>query len=162
MIVSLTGCSANPSISNLTFVKVLQNPGWTHDLKGAYCKARQFTSAIPTFQIIFFGSSQYVNHDLLLATGITLCVFCLVDFSLSRRKSMLFLGYFFGAAAFLTKGLIGILIPGMILLPWLIYTQQFKRIPAFFNPMALIFLGVLIGPWLYSMQHQYPNFLHYS
>ena len=79
---------------------------------------------------LLFGSSQYVNHDLLLATGITLSVFCLVDFSLCNRKAMLFLGYFC-RLCLLTKGLIGILIPGMILLPWLLYTRQYKRIPAF-------------------------------
>ncbi|WP_119690319.1 ArnT family glycosyltransferase [Acinetobacter soli] len=111
--------------------------------------------------LLFFGSSQYVNHDLLLATGITLSVFCLVDFSLCNRKAMLFLGYFFAASAFLTKGLIGILIPGMILLPWLLYTRQYKRIPAFFNPFALLFLAVLTLPWLYQMQQIYPDFLHY-
>lgn len=111
--------------------------------------------------LLFFGSSQYVNHDLLLATGITLSVFCLVDFSLCNRKAMLFLGYFFAASAFLTKGLIGILIPGMILLPWLLYTQQYKRIPAFFNPFALLFLAALTLPWLYQMQQIYPDFLHY-
>ncbi|MDQ8994969.1 glycosyltransferase family 39 protein [Acinetobacter soli] len=111
--------------------------------------------------LLFFGSSQYVNHDLLLATGITLSVFCLVDFSLCNRKTMLFLGYFFAAAAFLTKGLIGILIPGMILLPWLLYTRQYKRILAFFNPFALLFLAALTLPWLYQMQQIYPDFLHY-
>lgn len=111
--------------------------------------------------LLFFGSSQYVNHDLLLATGITLSVFCLVDFSLCNRKAMLFLGYFFAASAFLTKGLIGILIPGMILLPWLLYTRQHKRIPAFFNPFALLFLAALTLPWLYQMQQIYPDFLHY-
>ncbi|KOR16760.1 MULTISPECIES: ArnT family glycosyltransferase [Acinetobacter] len=111
--------------------------------------------------LLFFGSSQYVNHDLLLATGITLSVFCLVDFSLCNRKAMLFLGYFFTASAFLTKGLIGILIPGMILLPWLLYTRQYKRIPAFFNPFALLFLAALTLPWLYQMQQIYPDFLHY-
>ncbi|WP_343316520.1 glycosyltransferase family 39 protein [Acinetobacter soli] len=111
--------------------------------------------------LLFFGSSQYVNHDLLLATGITLSVFCLVDFSLCNRKAMLFLGYFFAASAFLTKGLIGILIPGMILLPWLLYTQQYKRIPAFFNPFALLFLAALTLPWLYQIQQIYPDFLHY-
>lgn len=111
--------------------------------------------------LLFFGSSQYVNHDLLLATGITLSVFCLVDFSLCNRKAMLFLGYFFAASAFLTKGLIGILIPGMILLPWLLYTRQYKRIPAFFNPFALLFLAALTLAWLYQMQQIYPDFLHY-
>lgn len=111
--------------------------------------------------LLFFGSSQYVNHDLLLATGITLSVFCLVDFSLCNRKAMLFLAYFFAASAFLTKGLIGILIPGMILLPWLLYTRQYKRIQAFFNPFALLFLAALILPWLYQMQQIYPDFLHY-
>ncbi|MEN8548771.1 glycosyltransferase family 39 protein [Acinetobacter soli] len=111
--------------------------------------------------LLFFGSSQYVNHDLLLATGITLSVFCLVDFSLCNRKAMLFLAYFFAASAFLTKGLIGILIPGMILLPWLLYTRQYKRIPAFFNPFALLFLAALTLPWLYQMQQIYPDFLHY-
>ena len=74
---------------------------------------------------------------------------------------MLFLGYFFAASAFLTKGLIGILIPGMILLPWLLYTRQYKRIPACFNPFSLFVVAALNLPWLYQMQQIYPDFLHY-
>ncbi|MGM7375341.1 dolichyl-phosphate-mannose--protein mannosyltransferase, partial [Acinetobacter baumannii] len=65
------------------------------------------------------------------------------------------------AAAFLSKGLIGILIPGMILLPWLIYTKQWKKIPSLLNPLAILLFLLIVSPWLYLVQSKYPQFLHY-
>ncbi|MEK5756685.1 ArnT family glycosyltransferase, partial [Acinetobacter variabilis] len=98
----------------------------------------QLTVIILATNLLFFGSSQYINHDLLLASWITISVLCFVDFTIYARKSILFLGYIAGAAAFLSKGLIGILIPGMILLPWLIYTKQWRKIPSLLNPLAIL------------------------
>lgn len=121
----------------------------------------QLTVIILATNLLFFGSSQYINHDLLLASWITISVLCFVDFTISARKSILFLGYIAGAAAFLSKGLIGILIPGMILLPWLIYTKQWKKIPSLLNPLAILLFLLIVSPWLYLVQSKYPQFLHY-
>ncbi|EKU36848.1 MULTISPECIES: glycosyltransferase family 39 protein [Acinetobacter] len=124
-------------------------------------RVAQLTAVILGTNLLFFGSSEYINHDLLLASWITVSVLCFVDFTISARKSILFLGYFAGAAAFLSKGLIGVLIPGMILLPWLLYTKQWKKIPSLLNPFAILFFILLVSPWLYAVQSKYPQFLHY-
>jgi len=124
-------------------------------------RVAQLTAIILATNLLFFGSSEYINHDLLLASWITVSVLCFVDFTISARKSILFLGYFAGAAAFLSKGLIGVLIPGMILLPWLLYTKQWKKIPSLLNPFAILLFILLVSPWLYAVQSKYPQFLHY-
>lgn len=124
-------------------------------------RVAQLTAIILGTNLLFFGSSEYINHDLLLASWITVSVLCFVDFTISARKSILFLGYFAGAAAFLSKGLIGVLIPGMILLPWLLYTKQWKNIPSLLNPFAILLFILLVSPWLYAVQLKYPQFLHY-
>lgn len=124
-------------------------------------RVAQLTAIILGTNLLFFGSSEYINHDLLLASWITVSVLCFVDFTISARKSILFLGYFAGAAAFLSKGLIGVLIPGMILLPWLLYTKQWEKIPSLLNPFAILLFILLVSPWLYAVQLKYPQFLHY-
>jgi len=124
-------------------------------------RVAQLTAIILGTNLLFFGSSEYINHDLLLASWITVSVLCFVDFTISTRKSILFLGYFAVAAAFLSKGLIGVLIPGMILLPWLLYTKQWKKIPSLLNPFAILLFILLVSPWLYAVQLKYPQFLHY-
>lgn len=124
-------------------------------------RVAQLTVIILATNLLFFGSSQYINHDLLVASGITLSVLCFADFTISARKSILFLGYVAGAAAFLSKGLIGVLIPGMILLPWLLYTKQWKKVPSLLNPLGILLFLLIVSPWLYAVQSKYPHFLHY-
>ena len=49
----------------------------------------------------------------------------------------------------------------MILLPWLIYTKQWKKIPSLLNPLAILLFLLIVSPWLYLVQSKYPQFLHY-
>lgn len=121
----------------------------------------QLSVFILATSLLFFGSSQYINHDLLVATWMTLTVFCFADFTLSGRKSILFLGYVACAGGFLSKGLIGVLIPGMVILPWVLYCKEWRKIPSLLNPFGILLFLALVGPWLYLTQQHYPNFLHY-
>ena len=111
--------------------------------------------------VLVYGSSQYINHDLLVAAWISLTVFAFADFTLTRERKSLYLGYVAAALALLSKGLIGVLIPGMILLPWLIVTGNWRRIPALLHPLGILLFLAIISPWLYFAQQKYPNFLHY-
>ena len=111
--------------------------------------------------LLFYGSSQYINHDLLVAAWISMTVFAFADYAIKNEKKSLFLGYFAAALALLSKGLIGVLIPGMILLPWLIFSGHWRRIPALLNPLGIILFLIIVSPWLYLAQQKYPNFLHY-
>jgi 4-amino-4-deoxy-L-arabinose transferase-like glycosyltransferase len=111
--------------------------------------------------ILFYGSSQYINHDLLVAAWISLTVFAFADFALTNTRTSLYLGYVAAALALLSKGLIGVLIPGMILLPWLLACGYWRRIPALLNPLGIGLFLLIITPWLYLTEQKYPNFVHY-
>lgn len=124
-------------------------------------RVAQISVAILATSLLFYGCAEYINHDILVATWITITVFCFADFILSGKKSILFLGYFACACAFLSKGLIGVLIPGMIILPWMIYIGQWKKIPATLNPFGLLLFSCIALPWVFIVQQHYPNFLNY-
>lgn len=111
--------------------------------------------------LLFFGASRYANTDLLVAAGITLAVLSFADVVLSDRKVGLFWGYTACAIAFLSKGLIGVLIPGMVLLPWILYLGQWRKIGTLLHPLGLAWFVLLAGPWLYLMNQRYPDFLHF-
>lgn len=121
----------------------------------------QLSVIILSTNFLFFGSSQYVNHDLLVACWISLTVFFFADYTLSGKKNILFLGYIVCALGFLTKGLIAVLIPGMVILPWVLMTGQWKKIPSLLHPLGLLIFIVIAMPWIYLVQQKYPVFLHY-
>ncbi len=111
--------------------------------------------------VLFYGSSQYINHDLLVAAWISLTVFALADYAITNTRASLYLGYTAAALALLSKGLIGVLIPGMILLPWLLAAGYWRRIPALLHPYGILLFAVIVTPWLYLVEQKYPNFTHY-
>lgn len=121
----------------------------------------QIAVGIFATNLLIFGSAQYVNHDLLVATWISLTVFCFVDFILSGKKTILYLGYVFCALGFLSKGLIGILIPGMIILPWMLMLKEYRKILTVLHPFGLILFACIALPWVINVQIHYNNFLNY-
>ncbi|ESK40780.1 hypothetical protein P256_01235 [Acinetobacter nectaris CIP 110549] len=121
----------------------------------------QIVATICATNLLVFGSAQYVNHDLLVATWISLTVLCFVDFILSHNKRILFLGYVFCALGFLSKGLIGLLIPGMIILPWMLYIKEWKKIPSVLHPLGLLIFACIALPWVINVQMHDANFVNY-
>ena len=111
--------------------------------------------------MMFFGAAQYVNHDLLLAAWISVAVFSIAHAAMTGHRASLMLGYAALGFGFLTKGLIGILIPGMILLPWILFTGQWRVIIKLLHPLGLGLLLLIVMPWLYTMSQRYPEFWHY-
>ncbi len=66
-----------------------------------------------------------------------------------------------GAGAFLSKGLIGIVLPGGILFFWCLATRQMRGlVPLVLGPSVPVF-AVLAAPWLWLAEHRNPGFLHF-
>lgn len=145
-----------------TFAGIIMLVGLFLFLK-KHCNERlaQLSVLVLSTSLLFFGSSQYVDHDLLLASWITITILCFADFVLSGKKSILMIGYIACALGFLTKGLIGILIPGMVVLLWVVMTKQWKKIPSLLNPIGLIIFCLIALPWIYLVYLKYPHFLQY-
>jgi len=114
----------------------------------------------------FFGASQYANHDMLVAGLITLTILAGAE-AASRAKQQQ--GYLlfsvavgvFAALAVLSKGLIGIVLPGGVLFFWLLATKNWAGFKALLHPWVWVSFLVVGAPWFIAMEIQYRGFLHY-
>jgi hypothetical protein len=78
-----------------------------------------------------------------------------------RHRAMLGLAYALAAAGFLAKGLIGIVLPGGIIVFWLLARRRWDLLRRmFWLPGLAIFLVVAL-PWMVAMQQRYPDFFDY-
>lgn len=122
--------------------------------------ARLSTLVLSTSMLVF-GASQYVNHDMMVAAWISLAVFCFSDGLITARTGPLLVGYLACALALMSKGLIGVALPGLVMLPWLIVTGRWRQLGRLLNPLGiLLFLAVAL-PWFVLVQMKYPGFFHY-
>jgi 4-amino-4-deoxy-L-arabinose transferase-like glycosyltransferase len=65
------------------------------------------------------------------------------------------------AGAFLTKGLVGIVLPGIILLLWCLATRRVRLLPALLlSPAPVVFL-MAAAPWFIALGARYPGFLQF-
>ena len=137
-----------------------------------YLGARAVTSGpIARRSVLMLGTSlgfliggQYVNHDMLVAAWIGVAIGCFAfAFMAGDRPDAALARFGFAACAMgmLSKGLIGIALPGLVLLIWLLWTRQFKKVLhlPWFSGMALFALIAL--PWFIVAQQKYPGLFDY-
>ncbi|EER60181.1 glycosyl transferase family 39 [Acidovorax delafieldii 2AN] len=114
--------------------------------------------------LAFLGAGQYVNHDMLVAAwiGVAIWSFALAFLHGDRpHAGWARLGFAACALGVLSKGLIGLALPGLVLLIWLLWTRQFAkvlRLP-WFSGLALF--GLMALPWFVLAQRHYPDFFSY-
>jgi 4-amino-4-deoxy-L-arabinose transferase-like glycosyltransferase len=107
--------------------------------------------------IILATSLEYWLLSKTIITDMTLFVFSnavLIFFYLAytgEKKVYYYLCYVFAALAVLTKGPIGILLPGFILVLFILWKRQFAEVKKmkFFSGMLLFF--IIAGSWYYMM-----------
>lgn len=141
-------------------------------LLALYLSARRFCSEqIARRAVLMLGTSlsfliggQYVNHDMLVATWIGVAIWCFAWAFMAGDKPDAALarwGFVACALGMLSKGLIGIVLPGMVILVWLIWTRQFKKILHFPWFSGLVLFAALALPWFVLAQLKYPGFFDY-
>jgi 4-amino-4-deoxy-L-arabinose transferase-like glycosyltransferase len=117
-------------------------------------------------QPLLFGASHYANLDMTVAGIITATVMAAAAAAFrleqgERHQGMLGLAYALAAAGFLAKGLIGIVLPGGIIVFWLIARRRWDILRRlFWLPGLVIFLAVSL-PWMVAMQQRYADFFDY-
>ena len=123
-------------------------------------------AAVLITQPMFFAGAQYANLDMLVAGMITASIACGASAILSLERGQpyraaLAAAYLFAALGVLAKGLIGFVLPGAVLLAWLLVRKRYRLIPALLPiPMMLLFLAVAV-PWFLWMQKSYSGFWDY-
>lgn len=114
--------------------------------------------------LTFLLGGQYVNHDMAVASWIGVAIWCFAfAFMAGDKPSALLARLGFVACAFgmLSKGLIGIALPGLVIFVWLLWTRQFKKVLylPWFSGLALFALIAL--PWFVIAQQKYPQLFDY-
>lgn len=112
----------------------------------------------------FLVGGQYVNHDMLVACWIGVAIWCFAFAFMAGDKpdAMLArLGFLACALGMLSKGLIGMALPGMVIFFWLIWTRQFKKILYLPWISGLALFALVALPWFVLAQQKYPDFFNY-
>jgi 4-amino-4-deoxy-L-arabinose transferase-like glycosyltransferase len=115
----------------------------------------------------FYGGAQFANMDMLVAACISGTILCaahaVLGASEAARPSRPALAgaYVLAALGLLAKGLIGIVIPAMVIGIWLVLFGQARMILRLvWLPGLALFAGIGL-PWFLLMQARYPGFFEY-
>ena len=141
-------------------------------LLGLYLSVRRVEGELRARQaMLVLGSSvgfliggQYVNHDMLVAAWISTAIWCMGAAFMQGDKPdtrLALLGFAACALGVLSKGLIGIVLPGMVILVWLAYTGQLRKLLALPWLRGLAVFAAIALPWFVLGQHKYPELFNY-
>ncbi len=117
---------------------------------------------------LYYFSTRYANMDLEVAIWITLTLMALFPVlnphtPLTRAQTLhrlIWAGVFSGLG-FLTKGMIGAVLPGLVALVFLGTMGRFhtlKTLPLYY---PILVFGIITLPWIYLISHAMPHFLYY-
>ena len=110
-----------------------------------------FSALVLGTSLLYFGMGQIITMDMAVSVFITGALFCFivgVKEKPSYKKSLLCYGFFlFLSLGVLTKGLIGIVIPGLIIFLWLLLCNQWKKCSNFPLWKGFFLFAILTIPW---------------
>ena len=112
----------------------------------------------------FFVGAQYANHDMLVGGLITAAVLALaraLDAPPRVELRWLVAGWVLCALAMLAKGLIGIVLPALVIGPWLLAQGRWRQMVKLLHPLGLLAFALVGLPWFAAMQWRYPDFFDY-
>jgi 4-amino-4-deoxy-L-arabinose transferase-like glycosyltransferase len=117
--------------------------------------------------LTFLFAGQFSNHDILVATWISVAIGCFAAAFMGSdsdgRVNAAWARWGFAACALavLSKGLIGLVLPGLVMFCWLIWTHQFGKIRRLPWLSGLLLFAAIALPWFVLSQLKYPEFFDY-
>ncbi len=114
---------------------------------------------------LYFGAAHYANLDLevsvLVSNALLFFISAMHTPSQRARNVFLILAYVFSALAVLTKGLIGLAFPMMIIGAWIAILKRWNLLLQIRLIMGLVLFIVIAAPWYILVQQANPQFFHY-
>jgi 4-amino-4-deoxy-L-arabinose transferase-like glycosyltransferase len=128
-----------------------------------YVHMRHRVGVLATTPFFFIGA-QYANHDMLVAGLITVAVVLAQQAVHAQQHPAwrwVVAAWCAMALAVLAKGLIGVVLPALIVGPWLLVHRRWRDLLRLLHPLAIIAFALIAVPWFVAMQHRYPGFVDY-
>ena len=124
-----------------------------------------WSSLVLVTSLEFFLLARIVIFDMTLTffTTLALCAFfCALHEPHSRRRTALLgLMYIASAAATLVKGPIGVALPGMVALSYLVVTRQLSQVRKLGLAFGIPLFLALAAPWYLEVERYNPGYLRY-
>ena len=117
-------------------------------------------------QPLFYIGGQFANLDMLVAGCITVTIVLLAHAALlceagATFRVPLIAAYAAAALGMLAKGLIGFVLPALVICTWLLLRRRWRTLRSLVSvPGILVFLAVA-APWFIAMQLRFADFLNY-
>lgn len=129
-------------------------PGW----------ARAALLVLLTQPFFYFGA-QYANTDMLVAGCICACIALAAHAALSDAtgrpdRRALWAAYAMAGLGVLAKGLIGVVLPGAVIVAWLAWERRWMSLLRLVSVPGLVVLAAVAAPWFVVMAQRHPGFLH--
>lgn len=114
----------------------------------------------------FYFAAQFSNPDMLVSTFTTLTILATAHAIYLREsdrphQKMLILAYISAALGILSKGLIAIILPGLVIVSWMLLTNRAKQIVTLFSWRGFAGLLLIAVPWVLWVEFHYPGFTKY-
>jgi len=123
------------------------------------------SACILATSVLYYALSRLITLDMPVSVLLTAS---LLSFLLGTREPLgharrLFFWcfYAFAALATLTKGLIGIVIPGMIIFAWMLVTGEWRVLRSMYLPSGLALYLLIAAPWHIMVQRANPEFFQF-
>ena len=115
---------------------------------------------------LWYVGGQFANHDMLVAGCIGATILLLADAALCVERGLphrkaLAGAYLMAALGVLAKGLIGAVLPALVLLLWLAMMRRWRTISALLWAPGFGLFLLLAAPWFIVMQWRFADFFDY-
>jgi 4-amino-4-deoxy-L-arabinose transferase-like glycosyltransferase len=115
---------------------------------------------------MLFAAAQFANLDMIVAGCISATIMAAASAVLEldqggRPTGALLTAYAFAALGLLAKGLIGIVLPGMVIVAWVLALRRPRLLLSLLSLPGLVLFAAIGAPWFVAMQERFPEFLHY-
>jgi 4-amino-4-deoxy-L-arabinose transferase-like glycosyltransferase len=114
--------------------------------------------------LAFLVGGQYVNHDTMVATWMGVAIWAFARAFMHDdgvHAGWARLGFVACALGVITKGLIGLLLPGLVLFVWIAWTVQWRKILQLPWVSGLLLFCAIALPWFVLAAREYPDMLAY-
>ena len=111
--------------------------------------------------ILWFAISRLNITDMTVTFFFTLAMLGYRFWLDGLKRRWLLLFYAAMALATLTKGLMGVVLPGGIAVLHLVFTRQWRSLPRLFSPLAIALYFVLTVPWFWAVCRANPDFFDF-
>jgi 4-amino-4-deoxy-L-arabinose transferase-like glycosyltransferase len=122
-------------------------------------------SIILATSALYFGMAHIITLDMTFSVLLSACLlfFLLAVKNPGEKPPRIFCysAYVMAALAMLTKGLAGIVLPGVVIGAWILLLNEWRLLKNIYLPSGMLIFLTLVLPWHFLVQQQNPEFFHF-